>query len=134
MPWTAHIAHAGFSPAQPWLPVSAAHKALAVDRQMAAEDSVLAFCRHFLTWRRNQPALRRGTIRFVAAPTDVLAFWREDADQRLLVAINLGVGTANLDTPAIAATRELAGHGFNSDCQAGALTLPPYGAYFGLAE
>ncbi len=134
MPWTAHAEHAGFSTGQPWLPVPAAHTARAVDIQQAAEDSVLNFCRRFLAWRRVQPALRCGSIRFAAAPAGVLAFWREDDDQRLFIAINLGAATARLATPALAATRALAGHGFDSDDQARELTLPPYGAYFGQAD
>lgn len=76
MPWQADEVQAGFSTVEPWLPVSAAQQARAVDRQQAAPDSVLKTAQALLAWRRATPLLREGSIRFVDAPESVLMFER----------------------------------------------------------
>ena len=76
MPWQTDEVQAGFSTAEPWLPVSAAQQARAVDRQQAAPDSVLKTAQALLAWRRATPLLREGSIRFVDAPESVLMFER----------------------------------------------------------
>ena len=92
MPWRAGGRNAGFCPdgVEPWLPVDARHLPLAVARQEADPNSVLAFTRRFLAWRKRHPALIRGSIRFhdVAAP--LLVFERAAGAERLLCAFNLG--------------------------------------------
>ena len=54
-------AHAGFSRAEPWLPVPAIHGELSVSRQDGDPESMLNFTRRLLGWRRSHPALLRGT-------------------------------------------------------------------------
>ena len=49
--------------APPWLPVFAAHLPLAVDRQAADAQSMLAYSRALIHWRRTQPLLRTGALR-----------------------------------------------------------------------
>jgi alpha-glucosidase len=102
MPWRAGAPHAGFSVAEPWLPVDARHLALAVDRQEESEASTLTFARGWLAWRRQQPALKVGDMRFLDVPEPLLAFVREAEDQRLVCAFNLG-------RRPIAASLEIAG-------------------------
>jgi alpha-glucosidase len=66
------------------------HADRAVDLQEPVESSVLAATRAFLAWRRGQPLLRTGTIRFLRAAGQVLQFAREDGAARLVCAFNLG--------------------------------------------
>ena len=90
MPWEAELTHAGFSSNDPWLPVPEEHRALAADRQMAQENSVLNSSKRLIALRNTFPALRTGSIRFLAAPHHLLAFIREAGDTRLLCVFNLG--------------------------------------------
>lgn len=134
MLWSAHASYAGFSTVEPWLPLDAAHHAFAVDVQAAVPDSVLNACRRFLAWRKSHPALRHGRIRFVDATGDLLAFWRESEDERLLVALNLGESEVELTTSDVAYVEPLPDHGFDAHHDGDRLILPPYGAFYGLAE
>ena len=88
MPWTGGD-NAGFSRARPWLPVAEAHRARNVQAQDADAASVLNAVRAFLRWRRTRPVLVAGSIRFLDAPASILAFVREPAGERVLVAFNL---------------------------------------------
>ncbi|MBN8807881.1 MAG: alpha-glucosidase [Sphingomonas sp.] len=92
MPWTADAPQLGFSTTEPWLPVGADHAALAVDRQEATADSLLALTRHLLHWRRASDALLTGTMRIVEAAGPLLVFEREVPGQRLLCVFNIGDG------------------------------------------
>jgi alpha-glucosidase len=91
IPWQSSAPHAGFSTAAPWLPVSPEHFALAVDRQQHDPGSQLALTRRLLGLRRGSAALRSGSLRFVDAPAEFVAFERISADNRLLCAFNLGL-------------------------------------------
>ncbi|MDA7987391.1 MAG: alpha-amylase family glycosyl hydrolase [Alphaproteobacteria bacterium] len=64
MVWNADAPNGGFSSATPWLPVDARHLPLAVDRQEADADSVLHFYRRIIALRKNEPALRNGSLNF----------------------------------------------------------------------
>ena len=88
MVWEAEADNGGFSTAKPWLPVPPAHRARAVDVQDGEERSVLAAYRSVLAMRRRHPALVGGSIRFLDAEGDVLAFVREADGERLLCAFN----------------------------------------------
>ncbi|MGO4561051.1 beta-galactosidase BglA [Rhizobiales bacterium 3FA27D7] len=90
MPWQVGADNAGFSTAKPWLPVPDQHRARAVDVQAGDDGSVLAAYRAALALRRVHPALVRGSIRFLDAEGDVLAFMREADGQRLLCLFNFG--------------------------------------------
>ena len=92
LPWVAAGRNAGFcpEPVEPWLPVDLRHLPLAVACQEANPDSVLAFTRLFLAWRRQHPALIRGAIRFRDAPPPLLVFERRTGAQGLLCVFNLG--------------------------------------------
>ena len=141
MPWSSTLPHAGFSlgaSAEPWLPVPTEHVAQAVDVNEADADSPLHFMRHFLAWRKTQPALVGGAIHFIDAPEPVLALVRAPAagqeGDSLLAVFNLGgipVEVA-LDAPSSSA---LSGHGFGPAGEGirrnTQFLLPRYGAYFG---
>ncbi|CAA9534310.1 MAG: GH13_23 / GH13_31 / GH13_17 / GH13_40 / GH13_ 30 / GH13_29 / GH13_35 / GH13 / GH13_36 / GH13_16, partial [uncultured Sphingomonadaceae bacterium] len=90
MPWAADAPHAGFSLAEPWLPVDARHAPLAVDRQEADPASMLNLTRRLVALRKARSALRSGAIRPVPTPAPLIAFERGDGAERLLCAFNLG--------------------------------------------
>jgi alpha-glucosidase len=132
MPWRRDAPNGGFSSARPWLPLPQDHLARAVDRQETEPGSVLHRTRQFLHWRRDQPALRHGPIRFVDAPAPLLALERAEAGRRLLCLFNLGAEAARFVSPS--AVEPATGHGFESGFEDGIITLPGYGAFFGFGR
>ncbi|RYY74310.1 MAG: alpha-glucosidase [Gammaproteobacteria bacterium] len=89
MPWNAKDVNAGFSKAKTWLPVAKTHLPLAVDIQETDENSVLNAYRKFLAWRKDQPALLWGDIKFIDSPSDTLMFVRRFHEQAILATFNL---------------------------------------------
>jgi len=90
MPWRADAPHAGFSTVEPWLPVDPRQPPLAADRQNTDETSILNLTRRLIALRRREPALRLGSLRFLDAPTPLLAFERRHGDDILTCVFNLG--------------------------------------------
>ena len=99
MPWAAEARHAGFSEAEPWLPVDPAHLPLAVDRQQDDPASMLNLTRRLIALRKRFPALRTGGLAFFDAPEPLLAFVRSEGDERLLCVFNLGGAAADWPVP-----------------------------------
>jgi len=140
MPWVQSQPHAGFSQGrdvEPWLPVPAEHAARAVDVNECDAASPLNFMRRLLAWRRRQPALRTGDIRFVDAPEPVLALVRSpetDGDgATLLCLFNLGSEPMSFElqvpaTTAVATELDAALQGLRTGRR---ITLPAHGFYFG---
>ena len=97
-PWETDAAHVGFSSSEPWLPMAASHRVLAADVQAAEQGSMLRFSQAFLAWRRHQPALRTGSLRFLDAPDPLLCFLRsaQGGEGTLLSAFNLGASAQTL--------------------------------------
>ncbi len=100
MVWEAQAEEGGFSDGKPWLPISAAHRALAVDRQQHDAESVLCRYRAVLEARRTLPALIHGSISLLDTEGDLLAFVREAGDERLLCVFNFAEKTASWPVPA----------------------------------
>jgi alpha-glucosidase len=90
MPWEAGQPNAGFTSGKPWLPVPEASVADAVDQQ-SDPGSVLNRYRHVLAMRKAHPALIRGSIEFLEASANFLAFVREADGQRILCLFNIGL-------------------------------------------
>jgi len=132
MPWRADDRHAGFTRGTPWLPVDDAHRPLAIDRQDGDPDSMLSFSRALLHWRRGQPLLRTGNILFRDAPEPLLWFERRLGDSALEAVFNLSAEPATLALPrGFAPLADTPFSGARLD--AGTLTLPPFGVFFGEA-
>lgn len=134
MPWTDEAPAGGFSDsaeADLWLPLPPEHLERSVSRQEADPGSVLSAWRHFIGWRREQDALRFGTLTILPAADPVLLFSRVHDGQALLCAFNLSAETVEVTLPESA--RPLAGHGWAAHhpgpCRN--LTLSPWGAWFG---
>ena len=95
MPWDGSP-NAGFSNAEPWLPLNDDWPTRNVAEQETNEGSMLAFYRTLLRLRRERPALAIGDITLVEAADDVLAYERTYGKERLLVALNLSDRTRPL--------------------------------------
>jgi len=91
IPWEHNARNAGFSDAQrAWLPIPPAHFMLAVDRQDPVSDSVLATWRTLVRIRRENAALRRGSLGLLNCAAPLIAFERRCGSDRLLCLFNLG--------------------------------------------
>jgi alpha-glucosidase len=142
MPWRGDSPGAGFSTAEPWLPVDPRHYPLAVDLQEADPASVLRFTRRFLAWRRKRSALMSGDIMFLDTAEPVLAFLRSAPLERLLCAFNLGPKSESVRlnihgnaSPLTGTLIEpLSGYGLPGRLDGDRLDLPPYGAVFAILE
>jgi alpha-glucosidase len=126
IPWTGAAPHAGFSDAEPWLPVDPRHLAAAVDRQLGVAGSVLEATRGLLSLRHEHEALRRGDLVFLAAGEPLLAFERRAARDLLLCVFNLGAAAARFADPGGRRWQQRAGSA-HSTTQGAAFELPPYG-------
>lgn len=89
MPWDASR-NAGFSSAEPWLPLAADHQSENVQNQKGDAASLYHLYRRLLSLRRTTSALVLGSYQPVAAAGDLLLFVRQHGRQRILVALNLG--------------------------------------------
>lgn len=97
MAWDASP-HAGFSTAEPWLPLHADWGTRNVAAQEADPRSMLHLYRRLLALRRASPALSIGSMTVLPAGDDaVLAFERRHGDQRIMVALNMGEEERRLD-------------------------------------
>jgi alpha-glucosidase len=130
MPWRGGAPHAGFtSGAAPWLPVPVRHRSLAVDCQEADPESPLNALRRVLRWRKHHPALLAGELASLDLPPPLFGFERHCADERLMVACNLGPTPAHFALPADVTA--LQGHGFACAVTGNSVILPGYGMFFG---
>ncbi|HWU75806.1 MAG TPA: alpha-glucosidase family protein [Rhodanobacter sp.] len=132
MPWSDVDAQAGFSRGTPWLPVPDEHRARAVDRQDADAGSVLNGFRTFMHWRKTQPVLRWGEVRFLDTAEPVLAFTRVLDGEVMLVVFNLAAADSDFMLPmTMAAATPIDGHALpQAQLEEGCLKLPGYGAWF----
>ncbi|MBA5686580.1 alpha-amylase family glycosyl hydrolase [Rugamonas apoptosis] len=127
-------AHGGFTSGKPWLPVVAPQLARAASVQESDPESSLAYTRKFIAWRRALPQLTRGGITFFDAPEPVLALRRDLEGERGIVAIfNLGGDPVSFTLPQVAGAEQMQGYGLPGQVQGEQVSLPAYGAWFGLA-
>jgi alpha-glucosidase len=90
MPWSDVLPHAGFSSAEPWLPIPAEHVALAVSRQEYDAVSVLTIARELISLRRSTAALRSGIFSALDLPPPLLGFERKLGVTQIRCLFNLG--------------------------------------------
>lgn len=96
MQWDSGL-HAGFTTAEPWLPVAWDWRRRNAARQREDPDSMLSLHRRLIELRRSEPALSVGDYAPIAVSGNVMAFLRSHAGRRFLVALNLGHGPAILE-------------------------------------
>ena len=130
MPWQGDAPHAGFSDAsRTWLPLDAAHRALAVDQQAGHPGSLLGYFTQLLAWRKQQPALIHGSMTVWPGHPQVLVFEREHQGQRVLCAFNFSETPARIELPASwQQAHTLSGSGLaGGQHQGSALHFEPWG-------
>ena len=88
MQWDA-TAHAGFTTAEPWLPVGLDRRAINVAAQTQDPRSVLSLYRALIGLRRTEAALSIGAYSPVGADENVLSYERRHGGRRLLVILNM---------------------------------------------
>ena len=93
MPWDGSPL-AGFTTARPWLLLGADHAVVNVESQELEQVSILQLYRKLIALRRSYPTLVSGNIRAIAAENDVLRFERIGIEDRILVLLNIGAGSA----------------------------------------
>jgi len=102
---------------------------MSVARQQKNPKSGLNRVRAFLAWRKSQPLLLEGDIRFHAASEPILAFTRNIGQEAMLCVFNLKPEPVTYELPV--AAQAVSGHGFSAKLTDTTLSLPGYGAFFG---
>ncbi len=87
MPWDGPPPH-GWPGAAPWLPFPPEPDTRSVERLRADPESILHLYRRLLTLRRDQAALRAGTVTLLKMPDGVLGYARAAPASRLRVLVN----------------------------------------------
>jgi len=128
MPW-APGPNLGFTTGEPWLPAAREHEGLTVAEQERDPDSVLAFARAMIAFRRSSAAMRLGELSFIDTPDPVLAFVRRFGDDAVACVFNLGGQPAVIADAAFAGA-EVLPLGGEAELRAGSLGLSPYAAAF----
>ena len=82
MPWDPRAPHAGFSRAEPWLPLSPDWRTRNAEAQRADPDSLASLHRRLIALRRAEPALSDGSLEMLPAGAAVIAFVRAHAGSR----------------------------------------------------
>ena len=91
--------NAGFSTAEPWLPVSDDYAMRNVAAQSADPTSMLNLYRRLLWYRRGSPALYGGSYRPLGAGDDCFVYLRAAGDERRFVALNFADGQRRVSAP-----------------------------------
>jgi glycosidase len=95
MPWDGSV-NAGFSTAEPWLPLNQDWPLRNVQAQQQDSGSILSLYRQLLRCRRESSALALGAFELVAADGDLLVYDRFDDRERIRVALNLATNGIKL--------------------------------------
>ena len=127
MPWSAEPG-AGFSVAEPWLPLPADWPADNVEAQARDPDSMLGLYRRLLALRRAEPALHAGRFFPLGVQGDVIGYLREGDDaRRFQVAVNISSQPGRFELHGGGAGRIVCATGLDREGQtvSGALGLGP---------
>ncbi|VIO81518.1 alpha-amylase family glycosyl hydrolase [Bradyrhizobium ivorense] len=100
MQWSAER-YAGFSTAQPWLPLAHDFASDNVASLEADPASILSFYKALIALRRQLPQLVRGSYEPVGAHGDVLLYRRRSVDGIAVIALNFGTAPATITSSAI---------------------------------
>jgi len=132
-PWLSNEKNAGFSSEKPWLPVSQEHYAKSVDVQETDPASVLNSYRHFSAWRKQNPALLYGDIKFIETEEPLLGFIRSFENEEIFVCFNLSNKEQTFASDLLSdISQELTDHELLTAGVIGdKLTLPAFGSFYG---
>jgi alpha-glucosidase len=106
MQWDASP-HAGFSTAQPWLPLPDDHVHENAANLAADKQSILCLYRALISLRKQTPALVSGAYVPIAADGELLLYKRQDDEGSLLIALNLGAEPLSVRSEAIGLSSEI---------------------------
>jgi alpha-glucosidase len=81
---------AGFTTAAPWLPLASDFDKNNVAMLLDDDASILNLYRRLIALRRNHSALISGKLSGLAAEGNLLCYERANAEERLLILLNLG--------------------------------------------
>jgi alpha-glucosidase len=95
--------HAGFTTAEPWLPVADDFTTANVEVLDQDARSILTLYRRLIALRRKHPCLAIGSYEPLKTEDDALVYERRHSDDRLVVALNLGREAHLLTLPLSAA-------------------------------
>lgn len=129
MQWSAR-AHAGFSEAEPWLPIDPVYRERNVAAQREDPASLLSFYRRLIALRRSSEALMTGDMRMIRpGRRNVLVYERRTGSERVLVILNFSGRSRRVDLPGSAAWTTLFAEGLPEPetLPAGSAVLPGYG-------
>ena len=100
---------AGFTTADPWLPIGSDADRVNVVAQRDDAASMLSLYRRLIWYRKGSKSLLHGSYRSLDAPEGVFAFVREVPGESLLVALNFTDGEVRFEVAAVAAVAAVAG-------------------------
>jgi len=106
MQWSADR-NAGFSTAEPWLPLAHDFARENVASLEADRASILNVYKALIALRRKLPQLVSGSNEPVAAQGDILLFRRRSADGLAVIALNFGAAPAAITSSAIGFSNEI---------------------------
>lgn len=129
MPWVKDNSNAGFSEAEPWLPVAQDHLALAAFEQDKDESSILNRNRAFYAWRQAQEPLKQGDMVFLDSQDNTLVFTRSHQGETVLCAFNLGTEPATVTLNGLE-LENLNAPGFNGTLEGATIALHGLDALF----
>lgn len=128
MQWNDSI-HAGFSKAEPWLPVADDYKLFNVEGQLKDPGSFLSLYRVLLRLRKGSPALKFGTYRSLNVGHDCFGFVREFDLERYTIIINFKNQPMDIGSRAIKGRLILSSYGDKQTSTVnGSLKLRPHEA------
>ena len=130
MVWVQDNQNGGFTEGKPWLPVAMEHLDRAAMGQANDPDSTLQFYRAMLGFRTRHPVLAKGSLTVHEAREGYLALIRELDDKKLFCAFNLSDAVQPITLPPGKWAQDSSAPFTAPD----ASTLPPWQAWFGLAE
>ena len=96
MPWDNSRA-SGFTSGTPWLPLNDDHATINVAALEQDQSSILHLYRKLIDLRRSRRTLVSGKLRSVTAEKGVLRYQRIGQKDRILIVLNLGIDTAQIE-------------------------------------
>lgn len=129
--------NAGFSEAEPWLPVASSYTTYNVETERKDPESILNFYKTLIKLRRDNEALTHGKLKLVGCENPhVLSYVRSTEKQKILVCLNMSSQAQQLDLKEASsgsALRTLFStmKDSPSNSPASNLSLAPYAVYLG---
>jgi len=129
MVWLTDNLHGGFSEVKPWLPVAMEHLRRSVAAQDGEAQSLLAFYRRLIAFRKAQAPLVKGGFTPRDVGTDHISFERDHDGRRILCAFNLSEADVTVPLPE-GDWKVIQGNGFAGSLEKAGIYLPPAQALF----